>query len=328
MCVYNGQEFLTEAVQSVLSQTFTSFEFIVVNDGSTDGSAAILLSFNDPRIRIIENVRNLGLIRSLNIGLEAARGELIARMDADDICVPERFAKQVDFLDRDPDIGLCGTWLQIIGEDQRYTFPLTHEEIKVALLEYNPIAHPSIMFRSRVIKEAGLTYDIDFPGAEDYELWTRAIFLTKFANIPEPLLFYRKHSQQVTQNKKDEVAATSGKIKIGLLKSLAICPGERESVIHSFLFNDQFKEYRTAAILEEADEWLYRIFSANRRVKQFDDGLFLALWKTKLFVTCIDRYDLKKWKQLKRSRLFKIANITMREKIKLVIKCLIRTKVR
>jgi glycosyltransferase involved in cell wall biosynthesis len=327
MCVYNGDRYIKEAVQSILSQTYPSFEFIIVNDGSTDRSAAILSSFADPRIKIINNETNLGLIRSLNIGLDAARGELIARMDADDISDPRRFEKQVAFLDNNSDIGVCGTWLQIIGEKNLYTFPLMHDEIKVALLGYNPVAHPSVMFRAKVLKLSGSYYDIRFPGAEDYELWTRAIFATRFANIGETLLFYRKHNEQVTQNKKEEVNITSQKIKINLLRAVEIYPDERETMIHSFLFNDQFKELRITGILKEADDWMHKIFLANRRLKQFDERLLLGIWRSKLFVTCIGRYDLAKWRLLKRSWYFKSAEVSAYDKFKIFMKCLIRRRV-
>jgi len=327
MCVYNGEAFLKEAVDSVLAQTYASFEFIVINDGSTDHTAAILASIADPRMVVITNATNLGLIRSLNIGLGAATGTFIARMDADDICRPERFEKQLAFLEQHPEVGLCGTWLQIIGDDSRYTFPLTHEEIKLALLDYNPIAHPSVMFRSKVFKEAGLTYDPGFPGAEDYELWTRAIFLTKFANIPETLLSYRRHGQQVTQSKQQTMESSSGKIKLGLPLALGIHPDERESTVHLFLFNGQFKELKGLNILEEADAWLHKLVSANRLFHQFRESDLLALWKSKLLVTCIDRYDLRIWAALRRSRCFEWAPGTIGERSKLFIKCLLRVSV-
>jgi glycosyltransferase involved in cell wall biosynthesis len=327
MCVYNGEAFLKEAVESVLAQTYAFFEFIVVNDGSTDHTADILASFDDPRMVVITNGANLGLIRSLNIGLAAATGTFIARMDADDICRPERFEKQLAFLKQHPEVGLCGTWLQIIGDDSRYTFPLTHEEIKLSLLDYNPIAHPSVLFRSKVLKEAGLTYDPGFPGAEDYELWSRAILLTRFANLPETLLLYRRHGQQVTQSKQQVMVASSGKIKLNMLRTLGIHPDERESTVHLFLFNGQFKELKGLDILEEADAWLHKLVSANRSFHQFRESDLLALWKSKLLVTCVDRYNLRIWAALKRSRCFEWAPGTIGERSKLFIKCLLRISV-
>ena len=327
MCVYNGQDYLADAIQSILNQTFGDFEFLVVNDGSTDDSFAILTSFRDQRIRIIDNGNNLGLIRSLNIGLDAARGEFIARMDADDICTPDRFEKQIAFFDSHPDVGICGSWLSIIDAQEVYRFPLTHEEIKLAMLEYNPVAHPSVMLRSSVVNQPRLRYDPDFPGAEDYELWTRAVFATKFANLPETLVRYRKHDQQVTKKKMEEVNTTSGRIKISMLKSLGITPNEAEIKLHLLLFNDQYKEMRDDQLLPEADAWINRIVSANLKHGQFDDRQLRALWRSKLFITCIDRYDLGKWKILKKTLCYRAAEVQTSEKVKLFIKCLVRKKV-
>ena len=327
MCVYNGQDYLADAVQSVLNQTFGDFEFLIVNDGSTDDTSAILSFLQDHRIRIINNGSNLGLIRSLNIGLDAAGGEFIARMDADDVCAPDRFEKQLAFLDSHPDVGLCGSWLSIIGEQDIYRFPLTHEDIKLAMLGYNPVAHPSIVLRSSVLNQPRMRFDPDFPDAEDYELWTRMVLTTRFANLPETLLRYRKHDKQVTQKKMEVVNTTSGRIKIGLLHSLGINPNETERKLHLFLFNDQYKELHGNELLLEADAWMNKIVSANLRHRQFDDRRLRALWRSKLFVTCIDRYDLGKWKILKTTLCYKAAAVPASEKVKLFIKCLVRRKV-
>jgi glycosyltransferase involved in cell wall biosynthesis len=327
LCVYNGETFLEEAIRSVLAQTFGSFEFLIVDDGSTDGTAAILAACTDRRIRVIRNGSNLGLIASLNIGLEAATGEFIARMDADDVCTPGRFQRQIDFLRQHLDIGLCGSWLQVIGEETVIPFPVTHEQIKVALLDQNPLAHPSVLFRSRLISDNGLKYDAEFLAAEDYELWTRLVFLTKLANIPEPLLLYRQHEQQVTSKKMAVVNSAAGRIKLRLLNSLELYPTEREKMIHLFLFNNDYRDLRHGDILAEADEWLNRLFAANRKFRQFDELDLLPLWKKKLLITCIDYYSIPKWKVLKRTHCFRLAGFSPVEKMKLLIKCLLKRKV-
>ena len=327
MCVYNGEAYLEEAIRSVLGQTYSSFEFVIVDDGSADRTAKILQSIKDPRIKLIRNADNLGLIRSLNIGINAAEGAFIARMDADDVCAPDRFERQLDFLKQNPKVGMCGSWLAFIGEKAAYTYPQSHEEIKLTLMEQNPLAHPSVMFRKEVLKANGLFYDADFPGAEDYEMWSRMVFLTELANIPEPLLFYRRHEQQVTSKKMDLVTASSRKIKLRLLTCLGIYPNERESMVHAFLFNNEFPQLRNEDILEEADAWLYRLFLANREKRQFDEKGLVAGWKRKLLITCIDRYSLGKWRALQRTHCFRICGISGREKVVLLLKCLLKRKV-
>jgi hypothetical protein len=195
------------------------------------------------------------------------------------------------------------------------------------MLEYNPVAHPSVMLRGSVLDQSGMRFDADFPGAEDYELWTRAVFTTRFANLPETLLRYRKHEKQVTQQKMEEVNKTSGRIKVAMLKSLGITPDETERKIHLLLFNDQYKELRDNQLLPEADAWMNKIVSANLRHCQFEDRRLRALWRAKLFVTCIDRYDLAKWKILKKTLCYKAAEVSTSEKVKLFTKCLIRRRV-
>jgi glycosyltransferase involved in cell wall biosynthesis len=207
MSVYNGEKYLKEAVESILGQTFTDFELIIVNDASTDNTDAILheVAKADSRIILIKNEANLGLTKSLNIGLKQARGEYVARMDTDDISLPERFELQKKFLDENPSIVAVGGENEIIDTDGKktgykkvYTGP--------ALLHFlfiigNQINHSSIMFRKKPILDEG-GYDEHFRYVQDFELWSR---LSKkkflFSNLTTPLLQYRLHSNSITQAK-------------------------------------------------------------------------------------------------------------------------------
>jgi len=328
MSVYNGEQYLYEAIQSILLQTFKDFEFIIINDGSTDNTANIIGFIEDKRIKIINNENNLGLIQSLNIGLACANGEFVARMDADDISDPMRFEKELSFFEKNKEVALCGTRMELInaGKKKSY-FPLSHNEIKMEMLTHNPIVHSSVMWRRKIFEQFGFLYDSNFPGAEDYEFWSRVIFKTQIANLPETLLYYRCHDKQVTQSKQKLVERTTQKIKISLLRSLELFPDERETTIHLLLFNNQFKDQRNASAVKDADNWLYKIYSANRKYQQFDEMLLIKTWKSKLFVSSIYQYDLEKWRILRESWCFKLANVTMYEKFKLFIKCLIKRKV-
>jgi len=327
MCVYNGGKYLAEAVNSVLEQSFLSFEFLIINDGSSDNSAEILSTFKDPRIRILTNQQNEGLISSLNRGLKEAKGEFIARMDADDICYPERIEKQVHFFNDNLEVGLCGSWIEIIGSDEVYRYPITNDEIKASMLFCNPMAHPSVMFRRKLFADHELFYDINFPGAEDYELWTRAIFKTGFANMGDTLVKYRKHENQVTKSKQELVGHSAGKIKLGLLKNFQMQISEREKMIHLFLFNDQYKELNVRGNIQEADAWLYRIFCANNNLQIFSKTAFCDIWKTRLFVIATKQYNFNVWEILSGSYCFKFANVGIKEKIRLYVKCLVKRKV-
>jgi len=198
MSVYNGERYLREAVDSVLAQTFTDYEFVIVDDGSTDGTATILDNYADLHIVRLTNEHNIGLTESLNRGLSIAQGMYVARMDADDVSLPERFAKQVQFLDEHPDISVLGTGFQIIDDvgtrGVKVLFPTEPSLVKWQMFFYCPIVHPSVMVRRMVYERLG-GYNPDVHHSEDYELWLRAPPETKFANLPDVLLQLRKHDQ-------------------------------------------------------------------------------------------------------------------------------------
>lgn len=196
MPVYNCELYIREAIESVLNQTFNDFEFLIVDDASTDKTVSIIKSFNDSRIKLIEKFQNLGIIDSLNYGIEIARGDYIARMDGDDICLPERFEKQVVFLDNNSDVILCGTAFQLIETDKIIKHPSDHEAILIKLCFGTSFCHSSIMGRKEVFLQD--KYDENFKHAEDYDLWTRLAFKGQLANIDDVLLKYRVHENQIS----------------------------------------------------------------------------------------------------------------------------------
>lgn len=206
MTVYNGAQYLHESVQSILSQTYSDFEFIIINDGSTDQTESIVLGYHDERIIYVKNEQNAGLIASLNKGLLLAKGDLVARMDADDISLPTRLATEVSFLSEHPDVGVVGSYYQTInewgalgGEAQR---PESHHLIQWELCFQNPLAHPTIMMRKDVVQKVG-GYSPDMLHAEDRDLWQRLTKVAKFYNIQKTLLLRRRHSDNITSRFKD-----------------------------------------------------------------------------------------------------------------------------
>ncbi len=202
MAVYNGQRYLREAVESILNQTFRGFEFIIVDDGSTDTTAAILAGFHDPRLVLLKNETNIGLTKSLNRGLRAARGDFIARMDADDISLPERIEKQVAYFDAHPETGILGSTCVFIDAYNktggRKPRPLNDLEIRWASLLKNPFMHPTVMLRRDIMIKNNLAYDEALQAAQDYDLFTRMLNHTRGANLGEPLVKYREHSEDLT----------------------------------------------------------------------------------------------------------------------------------
>lgn len=205
MSVYNGERFLAPAIESVLAQDFGDFEFLILDDGSTDASPALIQRYaqEDPRIRATLR-ENRGLVASLNEMIEQASAPIVARMDADDICRADRFAKQVAFLADNPDYGVVGSWTEDIDADgQPYHLtgkehPETHEAFLVAIENGWPLlCHPAAMFRRDVVRSVG-GYHRAFRHCEDYDLWLRLASVTKLGSIPERLLRYRHYESQVS----------------------------------------------------------------------------------------------------------------------------------
>lgn len=206
MAVYNGETYLSEAIDSILQQTFTDFEFIIINDGSTDSTNRLLSDFvkKDDRIQIISNPTNIGLARSLNSGISAARGDYIARMDADDVALPQRLAAQVRFMDENPSVGLLSGNCHIIDSRGKVLGPpllprpFFHCDVFWYLCMGNPIVHPTVVFRSDIVRTLGGYSESFRHYAEDYELWFRFFAESRVHISAETVLHLRKHTTNVT----------------------------------------------------------------------------------------------------------------------------------
>lgn len=207
MAVYNGQCYLREAIDSILTQTFIDFEFIIVDDGSTDESAAIVQSINDPRIRLISNPSNVGLAESLNRGISAASGALIARQDSDDLSLPSRLEAQARFLEEHPGVGVVGTsceWIDSEGKPFKVWPPGSDNPVLQArLLVTCPLVHGSVMFRRQCIDDVGM-YDPAKRTGQDYDLWLRIAEKWDLVNLPQVLFQYRWHDQMVSITRRAE----------------------------------------------------------------------------------------------------------------------------
>jgi hypothetical protein len=202
MAVYNGERYLHEAIQSILVQTFQDFEFLIINDGSTDRTREVILSYDDPRIRLVDNAHNLGLTRSLNRGLELSRGQLVARQDADDVSEPERLSKQIAFLESHPDVVLLGSWYTKIDAEGapigNRRLPCDCLHIRWHLLFHCPFVHSSVMLPKAVVLERIGFYNEAFAYAQDYDLWRRIARRFPVANLGECLVRYRISPSSMT----------------------------------------------------------------------------------------------------------------------------------
>jgi glycosyltransferase involved in cell wall biosynthesis len=197
--VYNAENYVQETIASILAQTYTHFELIVINDGSTDRSQEIIDSFNDKRIITLKNEHNIRLIATLNLGLQKAKGKYIARIDADDIMLPNRISKQVMFLEENLDYGMVGSYVQTFGDVEGSIFyPLDDASIRYTSMFYNPFVHSTVMLRASVIATNLLDYDSTMLHVEDYALWIQIMRVSKVANLPEILVRYRVHAFQIS----------------------------------------------------------------------------------------------------------------------------------
>lgn len=301
MPVYNGAPFLREAIDSILAQSFRDFELLVIDDGSSDGTAAIAASYADPRLRLVQNGANLGLIETLNRGIELARGDYIVRMDCDDVSLPKRLHKQVDFMERFPEVGVCGVWYLEFGPKLRRITRCApdDESIRCGTL-FNPVVgHPSVILRRKLLLEHALRYDPAYRHAEDYQLWARALEHCRFANIPEVLLHYRVHPDQVTARHAWQQMESAGKVRLRLIRELGLEPAPEEFEVHQVLsaltrpLRFPFQDLPAARQLERIDRWLCKLKKANDRTGIYPEPQFSTMLIERWVGVCLVNYLAK-----------------------------------
>ncbi len=213
MTVYNGGAYLRPAIDSVLAQDFTDFEFVIVDDGSSDGSVDVVRAVGDPRIRLHVNERNRGQTPSLNIGLRLCRGTYIARLDADDLCLPGRFRRQVAFLDANPDVGIVGGSVRMIDGVgralERSPLPTDDAALRWLSMTRNPFHHPAVTLRRDVIERTGHYFDEQYGANQDYDLWDRLLAHSQIANLAADMVAYRVHGNNISVLRLGEQQAMS-----------------------------------------------------------------------------------------------------------------------
>jgi glycosyltransferase involved in cell wall biosynthesis len=221
MPVYNCRPYIEESVNSIFNQTYTDFEFIIIDDCSTDGTYEYLSALKDPRLNLISKPKNTGYTVSLNMGLEIAKGEYIARMDGDDISLLDRFAKQVEFMDKNLDIIVCGGAYEAIGSDFKFIPKYTNDDIAYDLMSLSPIAHPTSFFRNSILKKNNIKYNKEYEPAEDYKMWSSLSEYGKLANLKDVLLYYRVHPNQISSIRAKSQEETTKLIAYEHLKKLS-----------------------------------------------------------------------------------------------------------
>lgn len=241
MPVYNAEAYLLESVESILSQTYTDFELLIINDASTDGSLGIIESIKDPRIRLISNPKNLGQTKSLNIGLKAAKGKYIAINDADDLSLPHRLKRQMDFLERNPSVTVVGASAYIMDQSgsikRRFIKSTDSRDIILCTLNDPPVIHGSIVMNKDTVLSATGGYDEDIRICQDYALWSLLLRKGfKIANVPEPLVVIRYYMESISFKEKDAQTLENGTIIYNNVVFLTTVNISREDAVRQRMF--------------------------------------------------------------------------------------------
>ncbi len=328
MPAYNGARYLRASVKSILTQTFRDIEFLIILDPSSDKSEQIIDSFQDSRLHVVKNDHRLGLIQSLNFGLQMSRGEYVARMDADDISAHDRLAKQVSYMENHRDIGVCGTDAILLQSSQKKSFRGilrdltsllfkkmqfcdTHSMIQSSMISTNPMIHPSVMIRKEVLITSKAYYSPQWKFAEDYELWTRLINYTKFANLRDRLLYYRMHTQNVSTIMEDPQRQNALKIMRILIEKLQIIPSEKEMTLHYEIAFSKIQHMKEWVL--QVERWLLKLYQANDRTKIMPKKEFQKVLVNIWAMICITVRcpTIWIWKIFWNSKLHPISNLNL-----------------
>ena len=299
MPVYNGEKYLCEAIESILNQTFTDFEFLIIDDASTDESVQIVKNYKDNRIHLIENDQNLGQAGTMNRGLHLARGKYIARMDQDDVSLSSRLRKQIDYMEHNFQVGVCGTWIKYIGyKDNVLNLETRDHLIKIRLLTNQSLAHPTVMIRKRVLDDYNLHYDGRYSPAEDYDLWVRMSEYCSFTNLPEPLVRYRLHQNQSSEIGAKRQSDSANRVRSRLIEDMGVHIKNNDLPIHNKVFCG---EDSGSVTFGEVFSYLMRLHYANRQNNIFQPVAFDEFIKSNWvrFLADVDlRFRAKVFKQL------------------------------
>ena len=321
MSAYNAERYIAEAVDSVLAQTFLDFEFLIFEDGSKDSTLSILKSYPDSRIRLVENETNLGLTRNLERGMQMARGEFVARMDADDICMPHRLASQLNYFSTHPEVSVLGSAVTFYGKGREKVVgyqPLEHDEIKCALLYGFTMLHPSVMLRKTDFDRHGLNYDPMFKVSQDHDLWVRAIRKVKFANLREPLLDLRVHADRIGVMQNDLQRFFSSLIRKRQLDELGVTATSQDIQV----LDEHERSVATWAAVDcrRFEDLLHRIVEANSKVVIFNKDVLSEVGAGHFREVCRqlllngNRAGLYYWK----SRMMIVDPATLRQRVGMI----------
>jgi glycosyltransferase involved in cell wall biosynthesis len=287
MPVFNRVKYIADAVNSILKQSFTNFEFIIVDDGSTDSTFEILETFNDNRIKLIRKSDNNGNYSARNEGMELGTGKYICVMDSDDIALPNRIQTQFEFMEANQKIGLCGSFVRVIDSDEIITAPEDHEEIKVWSLSNIMFRHPTVFIRTEFLKKYKLKYNESYRYAGDYDFLVRAAHLFPVSNIQEVLLEYRKHPEQISSANKTGQVKVVQQVILSQLNNFKRNITDEEKLLHLALMNRN--RIQGKADFNKLKVWANFLLQINYKTKIYDP-LHLSG-----FLKCLLKYILREY---------------------------------
>lgn len=285
MTVYNGEKYLKEAIESILNQSVRDFQFLILDNASSDSSRDIISSYHDSRLRLIALPENIGQVAALNKGMDMIDTQYIARMDADDVSLPRRLERQIRFMEENPQVGVCGTNIVMFRERKKYPkyYPSAPEDIKSRLMSGCYLAHPSVIMRKEFFDRFHLQFDEKIGHSEDWELWQRASFCFPLANIPEIHLLYRLHAGSVSAVTEERKKHAAQVIYNRYFSILGLSEAE-ERHIHSDLAAGTFNAFnRDFPFILRVIAWLDMLRNANGHRNIFEQSAFEAALRERLF---------------------------------------------
>jgi glycosyltransferase involved in cell wall biosynthesis len=294
--VYNGEKYLAESLDSVFAQTYQNWELVIINDGSTDGTENLILNYHDKRIRYFPNEGNKGIIFSLNRGIRESNGLYIARLDADDIALPGRIEKQVEFLSGNPEFSMCGSYFQTIDSNGRLLknveFPANNRDAQSFLLLHNCFCHSAIMMRTNIAKE--LKYDEKFQVCEDYDLWYRISRTGKILNLPVYTTQYRVHENNMTTRKSEIMFIHVNKINKRILDDLGIEYSSSELDAHSNALSYNASYFANPESIRTLENWMLKLYSYLNKNSNYNAFLCYKILIEKWIVITYNTRNFKK----------------------------------
>ena len=303
MPAYNAEQYINQAIDSIISQTYTDWELIIANDGSTDNTENIILSYSDPRIKYIKSEINKGLIYTRNLLITNSLGKYIAFLDSDDLALPNRLEQQVNFLDNNQDYGLCGTWGMMIDDKgdtvKKINLPSNNEEIKCSLLFINTFVQSSIMIHKQILVK--YPYNNDFPLAEDYELWCGLSRSYKLKNLPVHLAKYRWHETNISKSRKKHLDSLVKNIYKRELEYIGIEASEEELLLHAAIKDKNILNTPKKEYFNKLSIWLKKVSKEGVNSGKYNKDILMATIAFRWIFAC------KEWKVQSKTLAFPIS---------------------